>query len=158
MSTINSKLQHFDWGPYYLVPSKALQNYSGCVLLRDSFDRELLRMHLDGRGFSGRVVKVINFWFYRKKSSEIWTKVGESCDISRNFSVKWNTTRLENGQYEIIGFMQAFVTNDDLIKRELITLGNGGYNKFGYMPIFVKKHLIKRVIAEQKIVEVTVKN
>jgi hypothetical protein len=88
----------------------------------------------------------------------MWTKIGESCDITRNFPVKWDTTRLENGQYEIIGFMQAFATNNDLIKRELVTLGNGEYNKFGYLPIIVKKYLKKRVIAEQKIVEVTVKN
>jgi hypothetical protein len=158
MSTIKSKLQHYDWGPYYLVPSKAIQNYSGCVLLRTSFDRELLRKYLDGRGFSGSVVSVTNFWFYRKKSSLIWTKIGESYDIARNFPVKWDTTQIENGQYEIIGFMQAFVTNDHLIKRKLVTLGNGEYNKFGYMPVFVKKRLNKRVIAEQKIVEVAVEN
>ena len=125
MSTINSKLRHYDWGPYYLVPSKALKIYSGCVLLRDSFDRELLRKHLEAREFSGRIVKVTTFWFYRKKSSEIWTKIGESCDISRNFPVKWDTTLLENGQYVIIGFMQAFRSLPVLLSGLLYGLRTG---------------------------------
>ena len=36
----------YDWGPHYLVPSKALLNYSGCVLLREEFDEELLRKQI----------------------------------------------------------------------------------------------------------------
>ena len=69
-------------------------------------------------------------------------------------SRQWDTTYLENGQYEIIGFMQAFV---DSIKWDEARLANGEYEKW-YKPISVKKHLEKRVIGEQNIVEVTVEN
>ena len=148
----------YDWGARYIVPSKALSSYGGRVLLRQSFDKELLRKHLDERGFAGRIVRVTNFWFYRKKSSKNWIRIGDSHDIPGDFSASWDTTCLENGQYEIIGFMQAFVTNSNLAKWEEVTLGNGEYEKFGWKPIFVKKRLEKRVIAEQRIVEVNIQN
>ena len=144
----------YDWGPHYIVPSKALFNYGGCVLLREEFDEELLRKQIGERRLSGSIVRMSNSWFYRKKNSEIWIKIGESNDIRRNFPVRWDTTYLENGQYEIIGFMQAFV---DSVKLDEVTLANGEYEKW-YKPISVKKHLEKRVIGEQNIVEVTVKN
>ncbi|MFC1925393.1 hypothetical protein ACFLW2_01690 [Chloroflexota bacterium] len=144
----------YNWGPHYIVPSKALLNYSGCVLLREEFDEELLRKQICDRRLSGSIVRINNSWFYRKKNSEIWTKIGESNDIRRNFPIRWDTTCLENGQYEIIGFMQAFV---DLVKLDEVTLANGEYEKW-YEPISVKKHLEKRVIGELNIVEVTVEN
>jgi hypothetical protein len=50
--------------------------------------------------------------------------------------------------------MQAFI---DLVKLDEVTLANGEYEKW-YKPISVKKHREKRVIGEQNIVEVTVKN
>ena len=143
----------YDWGPHYLVPSKVLLNYCGCVVLRDDFDEELLRKQLNERGLS-RIVRMSNLWYYRKKNSETWTKIGESYDILGNFPVRWDTTYLENGQYEIIGFMQAFV---DSAKWDEAKLANGEYEKW-YKPISVKKHLEKRVIGEQNIVEVTVEN
>jgi hypothetical protein len=144
----------FDWGPHYLVPSKALSNYSGCVLLREKFDEGLLRKHLAERGLTGSVVRMSNSWFYRKKNVERWTKIGESDNIPGNFSVRWDTTNLENGQYEIIGFMQAFVGS---VKLDEVTLANGEYEKW-YKPISVKKHREIRVIGDQNIVEVTVEN
>ena len=144
----------YDWGPHYIVPSKALLNYSGCVLLREEFDEELLRKQIGERRLSGSIVRMSNSWFYRKKNSEIWIKIGESNDIRRNFPVRWDTTYLENGQYEIIGFMQAFV---DSVKLDEVTLASGEYEKW-YEPISVKKRLEKRVIGEQNIVEVTVEN
>ena len=144
----------YDWGPHYIVPTGAIQTYSGSVLLREEFDEELLRKQIDERGLSGGIVRMSNSWFCRKKNSEIWTKVGESNDIRRNFPVRWDTTCLEDGQYEIIGFMQAFV---DSVKLDEVTLANGKYEEW-YKSISVKKHIEKRVIGEQNIVEVTVEN
>lgn len=158
METTCRELGKYDWGPEYLVPSKALPAYSGSVMLRCTFDRELLDKHLKTRGFSGSIARVTGSWFFRKKYSEIWTKIGESCDIRRDFAVRWDTSRLENGQYEIIGFMQAFFKNDSLKKWQRIDLGNGEYAESGYKPFFVEKHLEKRVIAEQKIMEVAIEN
>ena len=144
----------YNWGPFYIVPTEAIKTYSGSVLLREEFDEELLRKQLDKRELSGSISRMSNRWFYRKKNSETWTKIGESNDILGNFPVRWDTTYLENGQYEIIGFMQAFV---DSVKLDEVTLANGEYEKW-YKPISVKKHLEKRVIGEQNIVEVTVEN
>lgn len=147
----------YDWGPHYLVPSKALSNYNGCVLLREEFDEELLRKQIHERGLLVNIVRISNLWYFRKKNSEIWIKIGESTDIKRNFPVKWDTNCLENGQYEIIGFMQAFVINDDKVEYEKVTLADGEYEKW-FKPILVKKYLEKRVIGEQNPVEVTVIN
>ena len=144
----------YNWGPHYIVPTAVIKTYSGSVLLREEFDEELLRKQIDDRGLSGSIVGMSNSWFYRKKNSEIWTKIGESNDLRRNFPVRWDTTYLENGQYEIIGFMQAFV---DSVKLYKVTLATGEYDKW-YKPIYVKKHLEKRIIGEQNIVEVTVEN
>jgi hypothetical protein len=144
----------YDWGPRYLVPSRVPLKYSGCVLLREEFDRELLLKQMDERGLSGGIARIRNLWFYRKKDSESWTKLGESNDILRNFPVRWDTTCLENGQYEILGFMLAIV---DSVKGDVVTLANGRYEKW-YKPIFVKKYLEKWLMGEQNIVEVTVEN
>ena len=144
----------YNWGPHYIVPTGVIKSYSGNVLLREEFDEDLLHNQIDERGLSGSIVRMSNSWFCRKKNSETWTKIGESNDIRRNFPVRWDTTNLENGQYEIIGFMQAFV---DSVKLDVVTLANGEYEKW-YKPIVVKKHLEKRVIGEQNIVEVTVEN
>jgi hypothetical protein len=148
----------YDWGPHYLVPSKAISNYSGCVLLREEFDADLLWKQIDERELCGSVIRVTNGWFFRKKNSEKWTKIGESGDMVRNFPVLWDTTYLENGQYEIVGFMQAFIGKSSAVKWEIITLANGEYEKSGYKPIFKKKHAERRLIGEQNIVEVTVMN
>ena len=142
------------WGPHYLVPSKALTNYSGRVLLRAQFDEELLRQQMDERGLCGSISGIRNLWFYRQKNSETWTKIGESSDIPGNFPVMWDTAGLENGQYEITGFMLAIV---DSVKWDAVTLANGEFQKW-YQPVLVKKHLEKWVMGEQNIVEVTVKN
>jgi hypothetical protein len=145
----------YDWGPFYLVPSEAIPVYSGGVVLRDEFDEELLRKQIDERGFPPNIVRVTNAWFYRKKGSATWTRLEESSDIRGNFPVRWETTLLEDGQYEIIGFMQAFLGFE---KRVEVTLGNGEFGKCGYKPVTARKRGNKRLIADQKVVEVTVEN
>ena len=144
----------YDWGPHYLVPSKALSNYSGLVSLREEFDEELLRKQMDERRLTGSIARIRNLWYFRKKYLESWTKIGESYDILGNFSVKWDTTCLENGQYEIMGFMIAII---DSVKWDLATLADGQYEKW-YKPISIKKHLEKWIIGGQNAAEVTVEN
>ena len=144
----------YDWGPHYLVPSKALRNYSGCVSLREDFDEELLRKQINQRGLSGSISRIRNLWFFRKKYSETWVKIGESTDIQGNFRVRWDTTFLENGQYEILGFMIACVNS---VKMDVLTLAQGEYEKW-YKPIPVKKQLERWIIGEQNVAEVIVEN
>jgi hypothetical protein len=119
-----------NWGPHFIVPSEAAKRFTGIVVLRENFDEALLRKELEVLGLAGAVVKVSNPWYFRKKATDTWIKVGESEDRSENFPVKWNTSKLENGKYEILGLMH----------------------------VFVKKGNEESVIARQSVVEVTVQN
>ena len=117
----------YNWGPHYIVPSESLKSYSGGVLLREEYDEALLNKELAELGFSGRIVGINNPWYYRKKDSETWIQIGESQDKSNNFGVRWDTTPLENGQYEIMGLMHVYTEKPGgekgkAIARENITL------------------------------------
>jgi hypothetical protein len=69
-----------NWGPHFIVPSKKLTNLSGKVVLRENYDEELLQKDLAELGFSGVPIKATNPWYYRKKNTETWIKIGESSD------------------------------------------------------------------------------
>lgn len=103
----------YDWGPHYIVPSKTFKSYSGAIRLREELNEELLRKELEELNLSGSIVKITNPWYYRKKNTETWIKIGESDDRRENFPVRWDTTNLENGQYEILGFMHVFVKSGE---------------------------------------------
>jgi hypothetical protein len=120
----------YNWGPHYIVPSEVLKKYFGSVLLREEFDTDLVSRELEELGLTGPIVRVTNPWYYRKKNTDTWIKVGESANISENFPVRWDTTKLGNGQYEILGLMH----------------------------VFVKKGAEERAIARENVVEVTVEN
>jgi hypothetical protein len=119
-----------NWGPHFIVPSEAFEDYSGAVLLREEFDEDLLQKELEEFGLSGQIMRVTNPWYYRKKYTDTWVKIGESDNIDENFPVKWDTTSLQNGQYEVMGLMH----------------------------VFVKEGSEEKGIARQNIVEITVKN
>ena len=102
-----------NWGPHFIVPSEALKTYSGRVKLRETLDDDLLRKELDALGFSGAVVRISNPWYYRPKNTETWIKIGESEDKDENFPVSWDTSRLENGEYEVLGLMHVNVRRGD---------------------------------------------
>jgi hypothetical protein len=102
-----------NWGPHYIVPSETLKAFSGRVLLRETFDEELLKQELEELGFPGDPIRATNPWYYRKKGIETWIKIGESWDKKENFAVPWDTTRLENGEYEVLGLMHVWVKSGD---------------------------------------------
>lgn len=58
-----------NWGQHFIVPSKNLVNLSGRVLLRESFDDELLKKDLTELGFSGIPFRAVNPWYFRKKEN-----------------------------------------------------------------------------------------
>jgi hypothetical protein len=120
----------YNWGPHYLVPSEVLKTYSGAVQLREELNEELLQKEIAELGIPGPVTKITNPWYYRRKDTDTWIKIGESEDKQQNFPVRWDTASLENGQYEILGLMHVFVKN------------NGGVT----------------AIARENVVEVTVEN
>jgi hypothetical protein len=102
----------YNWGPHYIVPSEVFESYSGAVRLRENFDEDLLRKELEELGLTGRIVRVTNPWYYRKKNTDTWIKIGESEDRRENFPVRWDTTNLENGKYEVVGLMHVFIKRD----------------------------------------------
>jgi hypothetical protein len=120
----------YNWGPHYIVPSEALKKYFGNVLLREELDTDLAGKELEELGFAGPILRVTNPWYYRKKNTDTWIKIGESDNINENFPISWNTTGLENGQYEILGLMH----------------------------VFAKKGAKESAIARENVVEVTVEN
>jgi hypothetical protein len=99
----------YNWGPRYIVPSEVIKTYSGSVLLREEYDKDLLYKELAELGFAGRIVKINNPWYYRKKNTDTWIYIGESQDESRYFPVRWDTANLENGRYEVMGLMHVYV-------------------------------------------------
>jgi hypothetical protein len=86
-----------------------LKQLSGHVRLREQYDEDLLNKELEALGMSGPIMKISNPWYCRKKGEETWLKIGESEDKSDNFPVSWETSELENGDYEILGQMHIFV-------------------------------------------------
>ena len=112
----------YNWGPHYIVPSKVSKSYSGSIRLRENLDEDLLRREFEELGLTGRIVRVTNPWYYRKKNTDTWIKIGESEDIRENFPVRWDTTSLENGQYEIMGLMHVFIKEDG--EEKAIARGN----------------------------------
>jgi small-conductance mechanosensitive channel len=99
----------YNWGPHYIVPSEVMKSYSGAIQLREELEEDLLLKELEELNLVGPVVRVTNPWYYRKKNTDTWIKIGESADKQQNFPVRWDTTNLENGQYEILGLMHVFV-------------------------------------------------
>ncbi len=120
----------YNWGPNYIVPTPVLKSYSGIVTLREWLDKELVHKELESLNLSGRVTKVTNPWYYRKKGAETWIKIGESTDEHQDFATPWDTTVLENGRYEVMGLMH----------------------------VFVRKGSVEIAIARQNIVEVSIQN
>ena len=120
----------YDWGPHYIVPTETLKTYSGQVLLRENYDDNLLAKELEELNLTGNVVRVNNPWYYRKKGTATWIKIGESSNRAENFPVRWDTTGIPNGKCEVLGLMHVSVSK-----------GNMEYT-----------------IARQNIIEVAVKN
>lgn len=97
---------------------------------RERHDEDLLAKELQKLNMPGSIVKIANPWYFRKKGEDTWIKIGESEAITDNFPVSWDTTQLDNGEYEVLGLMHVFVKEGDT----------------------------EQAIARQNIVDITVKN
>jgi len=102
-----------NWGPHFIVPSETLREFSGRVLLRETYDDVLVKKELVSLGIDGSVTRVVNPWYVRRAGTETWIKIGESDDQAANFPVSWDTTTVDNGDYEILGIMHLFVREGD---------------------------------------------
>ena len=102
-----------NWGPFFIVPTEVIKSYQGRVLLREYLDEQELNEELKNLGLTGRLDKVVNPWYYRKVDTKTWIKIGESSDQKNNFAVSWDTTKLANGDYEVLGMMHVFFLSGD---------------------------------------------
>jgi hypothetical protein len=98
-----------NWGPHFVVPTRVLNKYFSFVVLREIFDETMLKKELAELGLSGSPVRITSPWYFRKKGSETWIKIGESSDKARDFAVRWGTTKLQDGEYEILGIVNVAV-------------------------------------------------
>jgi hypothetical protein len=108
------RLADTSWGPQFFVPTISIKHYSGRVLLRESLDDEQLKKELEAMNIEGRPVGFTNAWYIRKKGTQTWIKVGESTAREHDFGIRLDTTELENGPYQILGFMSAKVRTDNM--------------------------------------------
>jgi hypothetical protein len=102
----------YNWGPNFLVPTDLIKKYSGRVILRETLNRDILAEELDALGLAKGVARITNPWYFRKKDTDTWIKIGESDDESQDFPVAWDTSGLENGQYQVLGLMHVYVKED----------------------------------------------
>jgi hypothetical protein len=111
----------YNWGPHFIVPTGTTEKYSGPIRLRETLDKQLIAKELAALGLPQKVVRVTNPWYYRKRGTESWIKIGESDEEKQNFAVTWDTSKLENGSYEILGLMHVFVkegNREEVIARQ----------------------------------------
>ncbi len=94
-------------GPECAVPSPLRRTYSGRITLSEPLDVDLLRQELAGLDMPTDVVRVDNSWYYRRMNSENWISIGQSDDGENSFQVKWDTSALPNGRYEIIALIRV---------------------------------------------------
>jgi hypothetical protein len=106
------------WGPQFKVPTISIKKYCGHVLLRENLDDELLKKELESLRISGHPIGYNNAWFIRKKGTQTWIKVGESVNRYQDFGVRLDTTELNNGTYQVLGFMSVKVEKAD--RKEMI--------------------------------------
>ncbi len=103
------RLADTSWGPQFFVPTISIKHYSGRVLLRETLDDELLRKELAAMRIDGQPVSYTNAWYIRKKGTTTWIRVGESTNREHDFGIRLDTTELENGPYQVLGFMSVKV-------------------------------------------------
>jgi hypothetical protein len=112
-----------NWGPFCIVPSAGNRGCSGVVTLRESLDEDLLRQELISLELPADLARISNPWYYRPKSSDSWIKIGESDDEENSFAVEWDTSRLPNGRYEVMGLMHVLCregTDERLLARQSV--------------------------------------
>jgi hypothetical protein len=104
----------YNWGPHYIMPTEVIKTYSGQVLLCAEYNYDLLVKELEELKLPGHIISINNSWYHRKKGTQTWIKIGESSKRDDNFSVRWDTTNIANGKYEILGLMHVSVVENNI--------------------------------------------
>lgn len=102
-------MQHDNWGPHFIATIDASRVLSGKVQLKEDVDEALLRRELDLMGLPGPIVRIMNQWYIRKVGDDTWRQVAASDERTTDFRVHWDSTSVENGDYELLEQMNVFV-------------------------------------------------
>ncbi len=98
-----------NWATHFTASSDTSRTFSGRILLREEIDEALIRRTLDQLGLMGPIVKIKNQWFIRKVGEDTWLQVGESDEKASSFPVQWDSSTVQNGDYELLEQMNVFV-------------------------------------------------
>lgn len=98
-----------NWGTHFTASSDTSRTFSGRILLREDLDEAQLRRDLDQLGLAGPIVKVMNQWYIRRVGENTWLQLGESDEKASSFPVQWDSSTVENGDYEVLEEMKVFV-------------------------------------------------
>ncbi len=97
------------WGPHFIAIPDESRILSGKVLFKEDVDEGILRRELDSIGLSGPIVKIMNEWFIRKIGQDTWLQLGASDQRALNFPLHWDSSSVENGDYEVLEQMNVYV-------------------------------------------------
>ena len=108
----------YNWGPYLIIPSEALKNCSDVVKLQTEHDKGLPPRQLEDLGTyrwatPGNIVAITQTWYYRKKKTKTWIKIGDPNDKLEDFNVMWDSTGSKDAPYEVLGRLRVFVRKGD---------------------------------------------
>lgn len=91
-----------NWGLHFTATSDASRVLSGRTLFKAEVDEALLRRDLDSMGLSGPILGIMNDRYIRRVGQDTWLQVGTSGEKDSNFPILWDSTSVENGDYEML--------------------------------------------------------
>ena len=114
-----------NWGLHYTATSDTSRVLSGRTLFKAEIDEALLRRDLDSMGLSGPIVGIMNDRYVRRVGQDTWLQVGTSGEKDSNFPILWDSTSVENGDYEMLdqmcvvvkeGATQSTITRQNIVR------------------------------------------
>ncbi len=115
-------MYQYNWGPHFMASTDAARVLSGRVQLKEEVDEGLLRRELDLMGLSGPITRIMNQWFIRRIGENTWRQLAASDERPSDFRVIWDSTSVENGDYEVLEQMNVFVKTGS--EQQVITRTN----------------------------------
>ncbi len=91
-----------NWGLHFTATPDTSRVLSGRTLFKAEVDEALLRRELDSMGLSGPILGIINDRYIRRVGQDTWLQVGTSGEKDSNFPILWDSTSVENGDYEML--------------------------------------------------------
>ena len=117
-----------NWGLHSTATCDTSRVLSGRTLFKAEVDEALLRKDLDSMGLSGPILGIISDRYIRRAGQDTWLQVGTSGEKDSNFPILWDSTSVENGDYEMLeqtqvvvkeGTAQSTITRQNIVRVEV---------------------------------------